>query len=193
MKYIFYTACLLLFFSCRENYTPKPYGYFRISFPPKAYRALQDPVPYRFQIAREAHTEPDKSQDAEPYWINIVYPAYQAKINLSYKPITSDTSLVSFEADCHRMAYAHTIKAESINERFFQQPNGIFGVLYVIEGNAASPAQFFITDSVRHFLRGSLYLHTHPDKDSLAPVINYLREDIVHLMETLSFAPAPSR
>ena len=97
-----------------------------------------------------------------------------------------DTALNHYLEDCHHLAYTHTIKAESINEKYFKNRE-IFGLIYYIEGNTASSTQFFITDSTRHFLRGALYFNQHPDKDSLAPVIDYLREDIVTLMETLRF------
>lgn len=191
MRYLYYLLLAGLMWSCGENYTPKPYGYYRIEFPDKSYKNSEGRLPYRFQLAREAFIENDRSPDAEPYWINIVYPAYNAKINLSYKPITTDSTLQLLQQDCHRMAYAHTIKAESIDERFYQQDDGNFGLLYLIEGNAASPVQFFMTDSTRHFIRGALYIATHPNKDSLAPVIDYLRSDVVHLMETLDFQPLP--
>lgn len=184
------TGILLLFLSvsCREDYSPRPYGYYRIDFPAKSYRLLQtEPgFPYTFRISSEAVSEPDKSPDAEVYWINIHYPAYRAMINLSYKPITTDTSLAGFQQDCHRLAYAHTVKAESIKEQSFSK-NGIFGLLYLIEGNTASSTQFYITDSVNHFLRGSLYFHCRPHKDSLAPVIDHLRRDIAEIMETTEF------
>ena len=107
--------------------------------------------------------------------MNLSYPQYNAKLHLSYKEINNDTALNT-----------HTIKAESINEKYFKNRE-IFGLIYYIEGNTASSTQFFITDSTRHFLRGALYFNQHPDKDSLAPVIDYLREDIVTLMETLRF------
>lgn len=187
MRYILCALIFLMVWSCKEEYPPKPYGYFRIDLPPKSYKLLEGSYPYQFEMAENAFVETDRSEDAEPYWINIVYPQYNAKINLSYKEILSDTSLISFEQDCQRMAYAHTIKAEAIQERFFERENHIFGLLFLIEGNAASPAQFFITDSTRHFLRGSLYFQERPNKDSLAPVIQYLRKDIVVLMESLCF------
>ena len=84
------------------------------------------------------------------------------------------------------MAYTHTIKAESIHEKYFRKPS-VFGLIYYIEGNTASSTQFFVTDSSRHFLRGALYFNQHPDKDSLAPVIQFLRQDIVQLIETIQF------
>lgn len=179
---------LLVVVSCNEKYTPKPYGYYRIDFPTKTWTRTPDSLPYSFEVSANAVVEPDRDKDAEPGWINIHYPQYNAKLHLSYKRITSDTSLLSYTGDCHHLAYTHTIKAESINEKYFQKDN-LFGLIYLIEGNTASSTQFFVTDSTRHFLRGALYFNQHPDKDSLAPVINYLRQDIVNLMETISFAP----
>lgn len=179
--------CLfLLLGGCREKYTPKPYGYHRIDFPEKSWRSIGDSLPYRFDMAATATVEPDTDKDAEPGWINISYPQYNAKIHLSYKKIATDTSLRHFTEDCHRMAYTHTIKAESIQEQYFQHDR-ISGLIYFIEGNTASSTQFYVTDSVKHFLRGALYFKQHPDKDSLAPVIHYLRQDIVNLMETVRF------
>lgn len=192
MRYFFYMTMVCFIYSCTQNYIPKPYGYHRIEFPEKSYQNSREALPYHFQLATKAYIETDRGPDAEAYWINIVYPAYNAKINLSYKPLLHDTTLRRLEEDCHRLAYAHTLKAESINEHFYQQNDGkSFGLLYIIEGNAASPVQFFITDSTRHFLRGSLYIATRPNKDSLAPIIDYLRKDVVYLMETIEFRDKP--
>ncbi len=176
----------LLLTGCHEKYTPKPYGYYRIDFPPKSWQLTGDSLPYHFEIATEARLEPDRDKDAESGWINICYPQYNAKIHLSYKKIDSDTALQHFMDDCHHLAYTHTIKAESINEKYYQREH-TFGLIYLIEGNTASSTQFFITDSTRNFIRGALYFNLHPAKDSLAPVIDYLRQDIVNLMETLEF------
>lgn len=177
---------LLLLGGCNEKYTPKPYGYYRIDFPEKNWIPVGDSLPYQFEMATTATIEPDSDPEAEAGWVNIYYPQYNAKIHLSYKKIVADTSLRHFTEDCHHMAYTHTIKAESINEKYYRN-NHISGLIYFIEGNTASSTQFYVTDSVHHFLRGALYFKQHPDKDSLAPVIHFLRQDIVNLMETIRF------
>ncbi|NCE72897.1 gliding motility lipoprotein GldD [Odoribacter sp. Z80] len=180
---------ILVFFflyGCSEKYTPKPYGYFRIDFPEKQWVQTPDSLPYTFQMAGTAYIEHDPDPDAEKGWINLRYPQYNARIHLSYKTIKEDTSLTHYLDDCHHMAYTHTIKAESIHEKYFRKPS-VFGLIYYIEGNTASSTQFFVTDSSRHFLRGALYFNQHPDKDSLAPVIQFLRQDIVQLIETIQF------
>ncbi|MDL2251338.1 gliding motility lipoprotein GldD [Odoribacter sp. OttesenSCG-928-J03] len=190
-KYFPFLITTLFFLSvigCKEGYSPKPYGYFRIDFPEKSYHQLNENLPYSFAIADSAFMEEDTTYDAEPFWINIVYKAYNAEINISYKPITTDSSFAYLMQDSHHLAYAHTSKADAINERYFHnEETRIFGLMYLIEGNTASPAQFFVTDSVRHFIRGALYLRERPNRDSLAPIINYLKEDIAVLMETMSF------
>ena len=180
-----FLICILS--ACEEEYSPKPYGYYRIDFPEKSYKALEEGYPYRFEVPSNAIVEQDRAADAEPYWVNIYYPAYQAKIHISYKKIESDTSLASFQQDCHRMAYTHTIKAESINEQAFHKDPHTFGLVYLIEGNTASSTQFFVTDSTKNFLRGSLYFNSRPNKDSLAPIINYIRQDVINLIETIEF------
>lgn len=185
--YLTLTLYILLCVGCRENYAPKPYSYFRIDFPEKSYSHLSGEYPYTFDIAGNSVVETDKYAPNEPYWININYPAYNAKIHISYKPIDTDTALTYFRQDCHRLAYTHTIKAESIKEELFEKENGTIGLIYFIEGNTASSTQFFATDSTRHFLRGALYFNERPNKDSLAPIINYIRKDIIHLIETIEW------
>jgi gliding motility-associated lipoprotein GldD len=64
----------------------------------------------------------------------------------------------------------------------------IYGVLYEIKGaEAASTLQFYVTDSLSHFLRGALYFNVSPNNDSLAPVIDFIEEDIRHMIGTLNW------
>jgi len=82
----------------------------------------------------------------------------------------------------------HIIKADAINEISFSKPeNKVYGILYDLKGNTATAVQFFLTDSLKHFLRGSLYFSAEPNSDSLAPVIEFFRDDIVHMIETLNW------
>jgi gliding motility-associated lipoprotein GldD len=82
----------------------------------------------------------------------------------------------------------HITKADAINEQLINDVgNRIFGILYDLKGNTASAVQFYVTDSVKHYLRGSLYFESEPNADSLAPVIDFFREDVIHLIETLKW------
>ncbi|MCW3806530.1 gliding motility lipoprotein GldD [Plebeiibacterium marinum] len=180
--------CLFAFLSvqCKEVSTPKPRGYFRINFPEHEYDTLQHGFPYSFEYPEYTKIAKDRSPSAEAYWINIEYPEYRGKIHLSYKSV--DNNLREILEDSRRLAYKHSIKADAIGEKLFEAPEKkVYGILYDIKGDAASSVQFFLTDSVRNFLRGSLYFNVIPNKDSLAPVVDFVKEDIYHLMETFEW------
>jgi len=184
--------CLTIFlvYGCKNNPTPKPRAYFRISFPDHKYDSLGNVYPYFFEYPDYAKIEVDKAPTAEPYWINIHYPEYKGKIHISYKVVNDN--LAQMLEDNRKLAYKHSIKADAIGEKLFMAPEkNVYGILYDIKGDAASSVQFFLTDSVKNFLRGSLYFNTIPNKDSLAPVVDFVKEDIMHMMETFEWKSLP--
>jgi len=82
------------------------------------------------------------------------------------------------------MTFKHTYKASSIEDSVIRTPNGVSGIFFKVGGNAATAKQFFVTDSIRHFLRGALYFDTAPNEDSLSPVNTFIQEDMAHLINT---------
>lgn len=177
----------LMFVSCGNNsYAPKPIGYMRIDFPPKQYVSYKGKLPYSFEYPVYGNVVPDKMEKAEPYWINIEFPAYHGKIHVSYKKIAGNPEL--YIEDARKMAYKHTIKADAIDESIIEDSvNSKYGILYDIEGNTASSVQFYVTDNKKHYIRGALYFSSSPNKDSLAPVIQFFRQDVVKLIESLQW------
>jgi len=174
---------LFIFNSCRKEYTPRPRGYFRISFPAKSYKSLQMPVPYNFQIPVYSFPGSDSLNLKQLDWVTIEVPANHAQIHLSYKTINKN--LGEYIEESRSLAYKHSQKASSIEEQTFMNPSKkVFGTIYNIKGNAASPMQFYLTDSTTHFLRGSLYIKEIPNIDSLQPVIEFLNQDVMRLIET---------
>lgn len=174
---------LFIFNSCRKEYTPRPRGYFRISFPAKSYKSLQMPVPYNFQIPVYSFPGSDSLNLKQLDWVTIEVPANHAQIHLSYKTINKN--LGEYIEESRTLAYKHSQKASSIEEQIFINPSKkVFGTIYNIKGNAASPMQFYLTDSTNHFLRGSLYIKEIPNIDSLQPVIEFLNQDVIRLIET---------
>ncbi len=172
--------------ACRQKTTPKPRGYFRIDLPKKDYQTLREAFPYQFEYPGYAIALPDTSSNAEKYWMNIVFPELNGQLHISYKPVGANFN--ELMEDSRKLAYKHTIKADAINERmFYDEKKRVTGVLYEIKGNAASPLQFFATDSLKHFIRGSMYFNAKPNQDSLAPVIRFVEEDVIHLMETIQW------
>ena len=193
MKYrifLFVTSFFLFVAACNSpNYTPKPRGYFRIDFPKHEYQVYDSLSPYLFEYPLYASIEPYKKK-SEKYWFNIDIQRFNAKIYLSYKNLNGDFKKLSEES--RSLAYKHTVKADAIEEIVFENDSTrVYGVLYGIKGDVASSVQFFLTDSSSHFLRGALYFNNHPNKDSLAPVIDFLNEDIKHFIESLEWRNIP--
>jgi len=178
--------------ACHSFYTPKPKGYYRISFPERGYQKFENTTcPFTFDfptygvINRDTiflDTVPDN-----PCWLNITFPSLNGNLYLSYKEIGGRNSLEKLIEDSHQLTYKHTVRADFIAENSVQTPNHVSGILYDVGGNAASALQFFVTDSSQHFLRGSLYFYNTPNADSMAPVLKFLRPDVVHLLSTLKW------
>jgi gliding motility-associated lipoprotein GldD len=173
--------------SCKETYAPKPQGYFRIDLPAKSYVKFDTTFPYTFEYPSCARIVPDTRKTSEAFWLNIEYPQFHGIIYISYKPVRGN--LVEYLEDTRTFVMKHIPKADAIGDSLIHRPDAkVFGLMYDIEGTgAASPCQFFVTDSTTHFLRGALYFDTSPNNDSLAPVISFIRQDIVHLLQTINW------
>lgn len=178
---------LLVLASCNNDYYPKPRGYFRIDLPAKSYIEFDSTSPYTFELPVYAQVFPDTDPHAEPYWINIAFPQFKGTLHLSYKKI--DGNLSRYLEDTRTMVMKHIPKASSIDNNAYENPSKkVYGLTYTISGvAAASPFQFYLTDSTQHFVRGALYFNTIPNNDSLAPVIEFLKVDINHLIETFEW------
>ena len=187
LYFSFFFLGLFILFSCSADYMPKPRGYFRIDLPEKSYRAFDTTFPFSFEYPTYATIVPDELSPDQPYWINVDFPQFKGSLHLSYKEVNGNLS--AFMEDSHAMAYKHISKASSINNRiFFNDLDSVYGLIFEINGmSAASPYQFFVTDSIHHFLRGSLYFNVAPNNDSLAPVISFIKEDIEHLITSLKW------
>lgn len=181
--------CSLLLFSiygCRQEYSPKPRGYFRISLPEKAYQPFTSQCPYTFDFPVYAEMVPDKSHDAQPCWMDVYFPEFNARIHLSYMPVTGADNLNKLTEDARTFAFNHTVKATAIDQQRIDIPEAnVHGLKYSIKGNTASGVQFYLTDSTSHYLRGALYFNEKPRLDSIQPVLEFLRADIDTLIYSL--------
>lgn len=172
----------------KTNYVPKPKGYNRIDLPEASYQSLGDSLPYSFEYSKYARILPDSSGIAEPYWIYIAYPQFRANVQLTYKSVKQDPKFFSeFVDDSHKLINKHMIKASGIEEVILQTPLGKTAAVYELEGEVPSQFQFYISDSSKHFVRGALYFRTATRNDSLAPVIEFIKEDVIHLLNTFTW------
>jgi gliding motility-associated lipoprotein GldD len=182
---------LVWLMACNSTFTPKPRGYFQIPFPEKKYQVFAEPgYPYSFEYPVYAKVIKDTtffdSAAENPWWINIEFPLFSSRIYVSYKDLTKNefSKLVN---DAFNLTYKHTYKAASIDDSLMATPNGVHGVFFKVGGNAATANQFFLTDSVHHFLRGALYFDVTPNEDSLLPVNQFLLKDMEHLINTFKW------
>ncbi len=182
VKYIFLLLIFVLH-ACGKSYTPKPYGYFRVDLPENSYHEFSSAFsPYSFDISTLAKVTTYKNPEKK-YWIDIVYPRLNATIYCSYFIINHNLQQLS--EDSRKFVYDHSIKADGISERVYSNADEkVYGILYELKGNTASSAQFVLTDSVKHFLRGALYFENVPNKDSIAPMADFVKKDIERLMES---------
>ncbi|MBQ5404378.1 MAG: gliding motility lipoprotein GldD [Bacteroidales bacterium] len=178
---------VFMLFSCSHKPTPKPRGYFRITFPEKEYSIYDSlDLPYSFAMPNYCIMEKENSRGAEKYWTNIVFKGMNAKIHITFTFLNNN--LDTLIEDSHTLAYKHTVKADAIEKiSYYNDSTRVYGLMYNLKGNVASPVQFYLTDSTKHFLRGSLYFNSSPNKDSLLPAVNFIREDIKQIFETLQW------
>ena len=186
LEFLIFNLVWITCVACNHVSTPKPYGYYRITTPDTAYVPFSSQYPaypYDFALSSNAQVQ---VRSEEPYWINIWYPALDATIHCSYKPV--QRNLRELTNDALEFVYRNASYATSIPERGYAHPEvDVYGVLFDLEGNTASSCQFFVTDSTRHFFRASVYCNCQPNADSLAPVYNYLRTDIIRMVETFAW------
>jgi gliding motility-associated lipoprotein GldD len=183
---------LLAGLSCNEQSTPRPKGYFNIDLPEKKYLSFNQPgYPYAFEYPAYGKVMKDSTffdaAPENPYWVNIEFPDFNAKIYLSYKEINAKNNFDLLIKDAFKMTSKHSIKATYIDEIPFKENQGVSGFIFDVGGNAATGKQFFATDSARNFLRGALYFDATPNFDSIQPAERFLYEDVLHLIKTLQW------
>jgi gliding motility-associated lipoprotein GldD len=195
-RIVFFIPVLLLFAACNSNhdYSPKPRGYFRIVFPEKAYQQFNGPYPFTFVYPKYAVMEKDSTIARQKkdkklinmkYLLNMQFPQFNGTLHLSYESITSKKVFDELTEDARTFAFKHSVKATSIDQGIIHNSDRkIYGIYYTIDGNAASSIQFYITDSVKNYMRGALYFNTTPRLDSIQPVLKFVKKDIDTMIKT---------
>ena len=185
-------ATLALFaiaISCdREpNYLPKPRGYFRIDLPEKSYVSVDTLEKFRFECPEYAYVTPDPYSPDEKDWINVEMPQFKGSIHLTHKDVNGN--LGEYLEDVHTMVTKHLQKANGVRDSLIvNDEHRVYGLFIEMDGKGvATPMQFYLTDSTKNFVRGALYFNFKPDNDSMQPVINFIRQDIDHLINTFEW------
>ena len=186
-KILFWLVGFVLMTSCSSediDYYPKPRGFLKMDFPEKVFTTYRGDCPYTFEIP-EYFEVIDKGQNCNK---DINMPRFKASLFLTY--LSLDTNLMTNVEYSRKLVYDHSIKADEIREaKVHISKNSVYGTKYKIIGDAASPYQFYVTDSINHFLRGALYFNARPNYDSLKPSLVYVLEDVEHMIETINWNP----
>lgn len=173
---------------CQRDYFPKPLGYNRLVLPEPEYHALPDTLPYYFEYSVNAKLLPDTSGLSERYWVEIFYPEIGSNVHITFKRIMNSQQLLKeFMNDAYTLAAKHQIKAYAIDEAIVKTPTGKTAIVVELQGEVPSQMQFTITDSTRNFVRGALYFNTKVHNDSLKPAIEYMKKDIMHIINTFEW------
>ena len=174
----------IVFFSCKKSFVPKPTAYLALSFPKPEYRVYKSAsCPYYFEYASTAKLKNANNLTSE-HWYTVTYPHIKGAIHLSYYPVKNH--LRDLIRDAQNLTQQHVVKADEISYHpYIDTIHKVYGMLYQVKGNAASNVQFYVTDSVSHFITAAVYIKNRPDYDSLLPAIKYLENDARHLIETL--------
>lgn len=174
------SVLLFFFFSCQSDYTPKPKAYLKLSFPEKVYKTLDDErLNYSFRYPNYSNLEIKKNYT----FINVNFPDYSGVLHLTY--VNLDNNLSEHIEQSRSLAYKHNNQADVISEQvFISDNNRVYGMFYDYQGVTATSSQFYLTDSVDHFFRGSFYFNTELN-DSILPINSFIKEDIRVLIESL--------
>lgn len=177
----FFFVVLLLVTSCKDEVLPKPSSQLRLDYPIAEYVSFGNHCPFEFEMNENAIITEDKNCG-----FTIEYPKMKATIYLTYK--TVNNNIDALLRDAQKLTYEHVIKADDITEQPFRNnDNNVFGMFYKVNGNAATNAQFYATDSIKHFVTGSVYFYAKPNFDSIMPAADYIKNDMQRLMETVKW------
>ncbi len=195
MNHLLWIVCLCcLVGSCTSELPdPKPRGYPKVEYPDRTYQQFDTGFcAFAFEYPAYATVEQDtaffEEVPANPCWFDLYFQDFEGRIHFSYYPIDSEANWETLRDDAFEMADVHQKRANSIDEIRISKPGGVGGLAFDIKGPAASPYQFFLTDSSKHFLRAALYFNTQARPDSLAPIVEFVKEDISHLIETFEWS-----
>jgi gliding motility-associated lipoprotein GldD len=172
---------LFLVFSCKDDVLPKPASHLRLDYPVAKYVNFENECPFAFEMNSDAVIKGEKDCG-----FAITYPKMKATIYLTYKPVKGDINTLL--RDAQKLTYEHVIKADDILEQPYLNPGKkVYGMFYQVDGNAATNSQFYVTDSIKHFITGAVYFYAKPNFDSIMPAASYVRNDMQRLMETLKW------
>lgn len=183
-KSISYTGLIVLLFvfiGCKDDILPKPKAHLRLDYELAKYMTFDSPCAFNFD-----HNVDTRVTVRENCDVKIEYPKMKATVYLTYRKV--DNNIDALLKDAQKLTYEHVIKADDIVETpFINTKDKVYGMFYQVGGNAATNTQFYLTDSIQHFVTGSVYFYAKPNFDSIMPAASYIKDDMQTLMETMQW------
>ena len=175
---ILFLCMLLLFTACAEEVLPKPKAMLRLEYPHSEYGIIDTKY---FQFKKNVLSELELKNNNS---LILDYPRMKGSLFITYKAVDDD--IEKLLTDAQKLSIEHSAKADGILPHpFVNEEDKVYGVYFEVIGDAASQAQFYVTDSTKHFVTGSLDFYTKPNYDSIYPAASYLQNDIKKIMESL--------
>ena len=178
---IFIFVILSTFNSCdgKKTFIPKPPTYLKIEFPERFYTVYEDACDFSFEAPNYFEIQQMKNSCNR----DIQFKNLNGTLHLSY--IKMDTTLSAYVNYALDKIDEHKVKATAIYDSvFINNDNKVYGTFFELQGNVASPFQFYLTDSTDIFMNGIIYFNTRPNYDSIKPVLNFVKEDLYKIMTT---------
>ncbi|MEL6719346.1 MAG: hypothetical protein AAFO82_14460 [Bacteroidota bacterium] len=193
VPFLVLVIALFCFFSCEDPvYNPKPRTYPKVNYPERTYDTFKsDNCNFTFEYP--AYAEITQSQNIaqsenNPDCIFDLYiPNFDSRLHCTYYSIENKKDFAELWNDAFDLANKHNVRADFIEEAKIATPKGVGGFAFDIKGPAASPFQFFLTDSTQHFMRASLYFNTQVRQDSMAPVYEFVIEDLMKMIDSFEW------
>ena len=186
-NYIF--VIFIVLFGCENYFLPKQSAYLRLDYPKPEYKLIDDKdFPFFFEANTRLSEISDIDINLRSIDFIINYNQLNAQINFQYKNVNSSEKLNAYILDLKRTIETHSMMANSVKIKDYSlKEKNIFGRIFDLSGNVASPYQFYLTDSINNIISGLVYFNIKPNYDSILPAINYIENDIIHLIESFDW------
>lgn len=194
MRVLLFNLLIIMALSCGEERvnTPKPRMYPKVDYPTKEYEPfVLEACNFSFQKPKYSTVKTGikffDEKSSHPCWFDLQLKDFNGSIHFSYNPINDANALDKLVSDAFRIVEQHNTKAEYREEVLIENKNGVNGLLFNLEGPVASPINFFLTDTTQHFVRASLYFNASVDPDSIAPILDFVSDDMRTIIETFQW------
>lgn len=173
------------FVSCKsEPPPPRPRAYPKVDFP-KRTTVRYDMVDCPYTFKYPAYAEISKKEEA--CWFDLYMPKFEARLHCSYVPLNEEKDFSGLVHDAFRIAQKINERANYMTESRVQNAQGVGGLILDWTGPAASPVHFYLSDTTTHFFKAALYFDSKVQPDSLAPIVEFIKQDIDSLIASFEW------